>query len=373
MTLEMESIEELIKRINRNTAAQIEQSARMERWAVEMGLAPLKTQQREPTELELLLQKWKQRAAARRRCRSPFAVGNEPDWVSSFTYGVRCVGAPMTLEMESIEELIKRINRNTAFAPGHPVGLPGPPCAGPRAQESAALAAALPLVPCSALPDHPDVAGLLPDVAVAPRLLLRFPWVIGHHCAVSQGKTSVHCCILKCPGLRSGRPCRTVGSPRRRGAVLTWLGQDVDRSTLKSAHGVGRKRTFMDSRVGGCVLGEEVAVAPLLLLRLPWVIGEHCAGSQGKTSVHCCILKCPGLHSGRPCRTVGSPRRRGAVLTWLGRDVDRSTLKSARGEGRKRTYMDSRVGGCVLGEEVALEWPLVLHTWGGGCVRQRVV
>ncbi|MGH0183253.1 UNVERIFIED_CONTAM: hypothetical protein FKN15_011511 [Acipenser sinensis] len=56
----------------------------------------------------------------------------------------------------------------STFAPGHPAGLLRPPCAGPGAQESAALATALPLVPCSALPEHPDVAGLLPDVAIAP-------------------------------------------------------------------------------------------------------------------------------------------------------------------------------------------------------------
>ncbi|MGH0115584.1 UNVERIFIED_CONTAM: hypothetical protein FKN15_024914 [Acipenser sinensis] len=63
-TQEMESIEELIARINRNTAAQIEQTARYERWAIEMGLAPQKSQEREPTELELLLQKWEQAIAA---------------------------------------------------------------------------------------------------------------------------------------------------------------------------------------------------------------------------------------------------------------------------------------------------------------------
>ncbi|MGH0123201.1 UNVERIFIED_CONTAM: hypothetical protein FKN15_013705 [Acipenser sinensis] len=57
-TLEMESIEELIKRINRNTAAQIEQTARFERWAIDMGLAPPKIQEREPTELERLIQAW---------------------------------------------------------------------------------------------------------------------------------------------------------------------------------------------------------------------------------------------------------------------------------------------------------------------------
>ncbi|MGH0126629.1 UNVERIFIED_CONTAM: hypothetical protein FKN15_030185 [Acipenser sinensis] len=58
-TQEMESIEELIERINRNTAAQIEQTARYERWAIEMGLAPQKRQKREPTELERLIQAWK--------------------------------------------------------------------------------------------------------------------------------------------------------------------------------------------------------------------------------------------------------------------------------------------------------------------------
>ncbi|MGH0154748.1 UNVERIFIED_CONTAM: hypothetical protein FKN15_056829 [Acipenser sinensis] len=56
----MESIEQLIERINRNTAAQIEQSARFERWAIEMWLAPTKTQEREPTELERLIQAWEE-------------------------------------------------------------------------------------------------------------------------------------------------------------------------------------------------------------------------------------------------------------------------------------------------------------------------
>ncbi|MGH0160286.1 UNVERIFIED_CONTAM: hypothetical protein FKN15_002217 [Acipenser sinensis] len=56
----------------------------------------------------------------------------------------------------------------STFPPGHPAGLPRLPCARPGAQESAALATALPQVPCSALPEHPDVAGLLPDVAIAP-------------------------------------------------------------------------------------------------------------------------------------------------------------------------------------------------------------
>ncbi|MGH0152965.1 UNVERIFIED_CONTAM: hypothetical protein FKN15_022809 [Acipenser sinensis] len=61
-TQEMESIEELFARINRNTAAQIEQTARIERQMSEWGLAPQK--RREPTELELLLQAWEQAGGA---------------------------------------------------------------------------------------------------------------------------------------------------------------------------------------------------------------------------------------------------------------------------------------------------------------------
>ncbi|MGH0134530.1 UNVERIFIED_CONTAM: hypothetical protein FKN15_054422 [Acipenser sinensis] len=64
MTLEMESIKELIAWINRNTAAQIEQTARLERWTREMGWAPPKTQERETTGLERLIQEWEEANAA---------------------------------------------------------------------------------------------------------------------------------------------------------------------------------------------------------------------------------------------------------------------------------------------------------------------
>ncbi|MGH0143547.1 UNVERIFIED_CONTAM: hypothetical protein FKN15_014648 [Acipenser sinensis] len=53
----MDSFKELIIKINQNTAAQKEQN---ERWERELGLAPLKRQVRELTELELLLQRWEQ-------------------------------------------------------------------------------------------------------------------------------------------------------------------------------------------------------------------------------------------------------------------------------------------------------------------------
>ncbi|MGH0153352.1 UNVERIFIED_CONTAM: hypothetical protein FKN15_028086 [Acipenser sinensis] len=62
----------LIEQINEKAAAQKEQ---LERWEREMGLAPQKRQEREPTELELLLQKWEQ---ARVAPQSPEPEEEEP-------------------------------------------------------------------------------------------------------------------------------------------------------------------------------------------------------------------------------------------------------------------------------------------------------
>ncbi|MGH0132712.1 UNVERIFIED_CONTAM: hypothetical protein FKN15_008194 [Acipenser sinensis] len=61
---------ELIDKINRNTAAQKEKK---ERWERELGLAPLKRLEREPTELEVLLQMWEQAGEA--------ALSPEPEGV----------------------------------------------------------------------------------------------------------------------------------------------------------------------------------------------------------------------------------------------------------------------------------------------------
>ncbi|RXN01740.1 hypothetical protein EOD39_5344 [Acipenser ruthenus] len=49
---------DLIEMFNKNTAAQEEQTKEMERQIQELGVAPLIIQEREPTELERLLQKW---------------------------------------------------------------------------------------------------------------------------------------------------------------------------------------------------------------------------------------------------------------------------------------------------------------------------
>ncbi|MGH0117512.1 UNVERIFIED_CONTAM: hypothetical protein FKN15_038032 [Acipenser sinensis] len=137
------------------------------------------------------------------------------------------------------------------LAPGHPAGLPRPPCAWPGAQESAPPATALPLVPYSALPKHPDVAGLLPDVTGAPPCSpLSSPWVIGHRCIGPQVKTSARCCSLLFPGCRFGRPCHPGGVPSRRFKVPSWK-RRRNRPTLKPARVRGRKLTFVDSRVNG--------------------------------------------------------------------------------------------------------------------------
>ncbi|MGH0165934.1 UNVERIFIED_CONTAM: hypothetical protein FKN15_049833 [Acipenser sinensis] len=180
----------LIEQINEKAAAQKEQ---LERWEKQMGLAPLKRQEREPTELELLLQEWEQ---ARVAPQSPEPEEEEPPLPEPREEELPLPepeGEELLLPEPRGEELPLPEPRGeeahtsttaptttptvqfgaaasspSTFAPGHPAGLPRPPCAGPGAQESAALATALPLVPCSALPEHPDVAGLLPDVAIAP-------------------------------------------------------------------------------------------------------------------------------------------------------------------------------------------------------------
>ncbi|MGH0119483.1 UNVERIFIED_CONTAM: hypothetical protein FKN15_076707 [Acipenser sinensis] len=177
-------LKELMEMINRNTAAQIEQT---KKWRQELGLPDP-----EPTELELLLQKWEQASVAPQ---SPEPEGEElplPEHRGEELPLPEPRGEELPLpeprrEEPPLPEPRGEKHTSTAaptttptvqfgaaasspstVAPGHPTGLPRPPCAGPGAQESAALATALPLVPCSALPEHPDVAGLLPDVAIAP-------------------------------------------------------------------------------------------------------------------------------------------------------------------------------------------------------------
>ncbi|MGH0117743.1 UNVERIFIED_CONTAM: hypothetical protein FKN15_039039 [Acipenser sinensis] len=161
----MESIEELIARINRNTAAQIEQTARFERWAIDMGLAPPKTQEREPTELEWLIQVWELPPPEPRGEEPPLPEprGEEPPLPEP-----RGKEPPLPEprgEAKSIPPPQPRppsLRSSPAplrpvphlLAPGHPVGWPGPPFTRPRAQESAESVTVLHLVPCSAPPGN---------------------------------------------------------------------------------------------------------------------------------------------------------------------------------------------------------------------------
>ncbi|MGH0164328.1 UNVERIFIED_CONTAM: hypothetical protein FKN15_046810 [Acipenser sinensis] len=192
---------ELIEMIMKNTAAQEEQTKKMEeqtkKWRKEWGLPDL-----EPTELDLLLQKWEQARDAP-LTPAPEPRGEELSLPGAAASGAQRGGAAASGAQRggaaasgaqrggAVASGAQRgggekhtsttaptttptvqfgaaASSPSTFAPGHPAGLPRPPCAGPGAQESAALATALPLVPCSTLPEHPDVAGLLPDVAVAP-------------------------------------------------------------------------------------------------------------------------------------------------------------------------------------------------------------
>ncbi|MGH0129886.1 UNVERIFIED_CONTAM: hypothetical protein FKN15_053590 [Acipenser sinensis] len=136
----MESIEELIARINRNTAAQLEQT---ERWERELGLAPLEAREREPTELELLLQKWEQGAVAPKVGAAggvlPGARGRTAEGARGTAVGYRQGGGGEEPTSTTTPTTTPAIRSGAAagdpmpLAPGHPAGLPGPPCARPGA------------------------------------------------------------------------------------------------------------------------------------------------------------------------------------------------------------------------------------------------
>ncbi|MGH0122340.1 UNVERIFIED_CONTAM: hypothetical protein FKN15_055100 [Acipenser sinensis] len=258
----MESIEELIARLNRNTAAQLEQT---ERWERELGLAPLEAKEREPTELELLLQKWEQAreaplsaVPAREAPQSPAPedVVLCPEQEESFPESEE--GQPREREVPP-----------PATDKGEEGRSPPPPQ--PRPPPLRSGPALLQVIPCPLLLDTLPVCLDLPALdlelrsvhhrpqlypwfpsplspitqtslgscqtsLVLPCSLLRFPWVSGHRCAGPQVKTSARCCILRFPGRRFGRPCHPSGVPCRRFVGPPWKCRR-DRPTRKPARG----------------------------------------------------------------------------------------------------------------------------------------
>ncbi|MGH0159363.1 UNVERIFIED_CONTAM: hypothetical protein FKN15_037325 [Acipenser sinensis] len=272
----MESTEELIARINRNTTAQLEQT---ERWERELGLALLEAREREPTELELLLQKWEQAREAplsavpvREAPRSPAPedVVLCPEWEESF---------PEPEEGQPREQEVPP----PATDKGEEVR--SPPSPQPRPPPLRSGPALLQVIPCPLLLDTLPVCLDLPVLDMEPRSVHHrpqlYPWFPTPLSPSTQA--SLSCCqmslvlplfaaklplgdrtllrrspgedlcplyIILFPGRRFGRPCHPGGVPCRRFTVPSWK-RRRDRPTLKPARGRGRKLTFVDSRVNG--------------------------------------------------------------------------------------------------------------------------
>ncbi|MGH0155828.1 UNVERIFIED_CONTAM: hypothetical protein FKN15_051892 [Acipenser sinensis] len=145
---------------------------------------------------------------------------------------------------------------------------------------------------------------------------------------------------------------------RRRTTQLSGSLQASQQAPSQTTGVTGARRRWAAARRRCC--------SPCSLLRSPWVIGHHCAGSQGKTCVHCGILQFPGLRFGRPCQPGGVPCRRFAVPSWQ-RRKDRPILKPARGRGRQWTLLDLRLGGFLRVEGGGRRVACVLKRHGRGC------
>ncbi|MGH0166769.1 UNVERIFIED_CONTAM: hypothetical protein FKN15_050689 [Acipenser sinensis] len=185
-TLEMESIEQLIERINRNTAVQIEQSTRFKRWAIEMGLAPPKTQEQEPTELELLLQKWEQASVSPQ---SPEPEGEEPPLPEP-----RGEEPPLP-ELRGEEPPLPEPRGEELLLPeprGEAKSIPPPPPRPPPLQSSPAL---LCPVPHPLLQDTLPVFQDPPVLDLEPRSLQHWPQLCPWFPApLSQSTQTLLCC-----------------------------------------------------------------------------------------------------------------------------------------------------------------------------------
>ncbi|MGH0160290.1 UNVERIFIED_CONTAM: hypothetical protein FKN15_039551 [Acipenser sinensis] len=288
-TTQRMDLKELMEMINRNTAAQIAQT---KKWRQELGLPDP-----EPTELELLLQKWEQASVAPQ---SPEPEGEElplPEPRGEEPPLPEPRGEEPQLPEPRGEEPPLPEPRGEEPPLPEPRGeegrsIPPPQPRPPPLQSSSEL---LRPVPQPLLLDTLPVFLDLPVLDLEPRSLQHWPQL--------------------CPWF----PAPLSPSTRRRWAAA--------------------RRRYCS----------------------PWVIGHRCAGSQGKTWVHCGILQFPGLCFGRPCQPGGVPCRR----------KDRPILKPARARVRQWTLLDLRLGGLLRVEGGGRRVACVLKRHGGGCVRQQ--
>ncbi|MGH0150737.1 UNVERIFIED_CONTAM: hypothetical protein FKN15_041205 [Acipenser sinensis] len=161
-------LEELIVQINKNAAAQKEQ---LERWERELGLAPLKRQERELNELELLFQKW---VEARVVPQSPEPEGEElllpPDPEGKEPSLPEPRGEEPPLPEPRGEEPLLPEPRGEELPPPEPEG-EEPPLSEPRPPPLRSSLAPLGAVPRPWLLDTLPVCLDLPSLDVEPRSL----------------------------------------------------------------------------------------------------------------------------------------------------------------------------------------------------------
>ncbi|MGH0135541.1 UNVERIFIED_CONTAM: hypothetical protein FKN15_019924 [Acipenser sinensis] len=225
-TQKMENIEELIARINLNTAAQLEKN---KRWRLELGLP-----EQEPNELELLLQKWEQARDAPLSPAQATQLSPEPEGVELLSREPEGVELP-SREPEGGQPREQEVPP-PAIDKGKEVESPPPP---PQQQPPLQSSPVLPgTVPCPWLLDTLPVCLDLPTLDLEPRSLhhrpqlytwfptllylntqtsmgccqtllvlplfaASLPRVIGHRYASPQVKTSARFCSLWFPVLRS--------------------------------------------------------------------------------------------------------------------------------------------------------------------------
>ncbi|MGH0128560.1 UNVERIFIED_CONTAM: hypothetical protein FKN15_040260 [Acipenser sinensis] len=230
----------MIEQINRNAAAQKEQ---LERWEREMGLAPLKRQEREPTELELLLQEWEQ---ARVAPQSPEPEGEElpppePEGEEPSLPKPRGEEPPLPEPRGEEPPLPEPRGEEPPLPEPRGEEAKSPPPPQPRPPLLLSSPAPLRAVPRPSLLDTLPVGLDLPSLDLEPR------------------------------------------SRQNRSQFSTWFPAPLLPNTKTSLR-----------------CSQMSLTLPLVTASLPWVIGRCCTGSQLQPSARCCSLQCPGCRSGRP-------------------------------------------------------------------------